>query len=537
MTDWPPDYMQVFSRRMTLLNKVKEDPSLSNSLMVYYKDNPIDWINDWCVTFDPRIEPPAPRLMPFILFDRQVEFVEFLQSCLEDKEGGLVEKARDIGASWLCCAFSVWLWLYYDGTAIGWGSRKEEYVDKRGDPKAIFTKIRQIIQYLPVWMLPEGFNSRLHDSHMKILNPANEASITGEAGDNIGRGGRTTIYFKDESAHYERPDSIEAALGDNTNVQIDISSVHGSANVFYRRRMAGEVWAPGNEMTVGKTRVFIFDWSDHPNKTQEWYDLRRKKAADEGLLHLFKQEVDRDYSGSTDGIIIPQEWVKAAVDAHIKLGINIEGLKAAGQDIADEGGDKNALVGRHGILCNYADHWGGEAGASAQRTIPACKEMGITELYYDCIGVGVAFKTEINHMKKDANFPKRLMIFPWNAGAKVQDPEERVIRGDRESALNKDEYKNLKAQSWFRTRARFYKTYQAVIHGKMYPHDELISIDSQLPKLHELTLELSQAVRKNSGDGKTMVDKKPAGAISPNLADAFIQCYNPVRVLSILDVL
>jgi hypothetical protein len=60
------------------------------------------------------------------------------------------------------------------------------------------------------------------------------STATGEAGDNIGRGGRTLGYFKDESAHYEHRDLIEAALGDNTNVQIDISSVNGLGNVFHR---------------------------------------------------------------------------------------------------------------------------------------------------------------------------------------------------------------------------------------------------------------------------------------------------------------
>lgn len=94
------------------------------------------------------------------------------------------------------------------------------------------------------------------------------------------------VYFKDESAHYERAERIEAALGDNTDVQIDISSVRGSASVFYRRRMAGEVWQPDKIMPKGKTRVFVFDWRDHPGKPQAWYDLRRTRAETEGLLHI-----------------------------------------------------------------------------------------------------------------------------------------------------------------------------------------------------------------------------------------------------------
>ena len=101
-------------------------------------------------------------------------------------------------------------------------------VDKRGDPKSIFDKIRMNLYNLPVWMLPLGFDKRIHDAHMKLLNPSNNSSIVGELGDNIGRSGRTTWYVKDEAAHYEHPEAIEAALGDNTNVQIDILSVNGA---------------------------------------------------------------------------------------------------------------------------------------------------------------------------------------------------------------------------------------------------------------------------------------------------------------------
>jgi phage terminase large subunit len=533
---WPVDTQAELISRIRLMHKLEADPFLRNRVMRHYRENPVDWINDWCVTYDPRRKAPEVKIIPFVLFKRQREFIEFLYACLSDKQSGLCEKARDIGASWLCCAFTVWLWLFHEGANIGWGSRKEEYVDKKGDPKAIFPKIRMILQYLPVWMLPTDFNLVRDTPYMRVIGP-HGSTITGEAGDNIGRGGRTTLFFKDESAHYEHPELIEAALGDNTDVQIDISSVNGSANVFYRRRMAGELWTPEYCPPPGITRVFTFDWRDHPGKTQAWYDLRRKKAENEGLLHIFAQEVDRDYTGSQEGIIIPNLWARAAVDAHIRLGFAAEGQKVAAQDVADGGGDKNALVIRHGVVAVFGDHWGGDAGEAAQRAIPLCNERGVTELYYDSIGVGTGFRVEASNMEQKASWNTSLKVIPWNAGAAPLDPEERVIPGDDGSPTNKDQYKNLKAQGWFRVRARFYRTYRAVVHGEQFDPAELISISSEMPLREQLILELSQAVRKNNQEGKTVVDKKPDGAVSPNLADAFIACYNPTRELSILDVL
>lgn len=534
---FPPDYSLEYQRRINLIRLMKNDAVKREALMQHYKLSPKDFINDFCITYNPRNQAPLIRTMPFMLFRRQEEFIDYLSECLKDRESGLVEKARDIGATWLCCAFSVWLWLFSDGAAVGWGSRKEMLVDRLGDPDSIFEKMRMIIRMLPPFMLPIGFDMKKHAGSMKIINPERGNTITGESGDNIGRGGRSTLFFKDESAHYERPELIESALGDNTDVQIDISSVHGTANVFYRRRMAGVVWKPGMKIPKGKTRVFIFDWRDHPGKTQEWYDMRREKSANEGLLHLFAQEVDRDYTSSIEGVIIPAKWVKAAIDAHIKLKFEASGEKCAGQDVADEGGDKHALAWRHGVVLQDGQHWGdGDGGDAARRTLPVCAENGIKEVYYDAVGCGASFKTETNRLSKLNQLPAGLRIQPWFAGAKPLQPDENIVLGDTDTPLNKDYFANLKIQSWWRLRTRFEKTYKSVTQGAVYDPDELISLPSTLENLHIIERELSQAVYKHNTAGKLLVDKQPEGTLSPNLADAIVICYNPTRQISILDV-
>ncbi len=265
---WPPDYVSVLVWRRAQLAKFELNPKLAASALAYYRTRPKEFILHWCDTFDPRnAGTDRPARMPLILFPRQADFVDFIFDCLRRDGPGLVEKSRDMGATWVAVAISVWLWLFWTGAAIGWGSRKEEYVDKLGDPKSIFEKIRMLIRGLPEMFLPRGFDAARHMTYMRVVNPANNATITGEAGDNIGRGGRSLIYFKDESAHYERPEKIEAALSDNTNVQIDISSVNGTGNVFHRRREAGIDWTPDTVVPSNKTAVLVLDWRDHPAKT------------------------------------------------------------------------------------------------------------------------------------------------------------------------------------------------------------------------------------------------------------------------------
>lgn len=528
---WPPDYTQEFMRRHELLNKIKGNAVYINGAREYYRENPVEFINDWCLTYDPRnVGTEKPTTLPFCLFPRQEVLVEFLLGCINDQESGLVEKCRDMGASWLCCAISVHLWLFFEGSAVGWGSRKQEFVDQIGDMKAIFPKIRFIIDHLPSFFWPVGFDPTKHMPFMKIVNPETGSTITGESGDNIGRGGRTTLYFKDESAHYARPELIEAALGDNTNVQIDISSVNGVGNVFYRRRMSGEEWEPGKEMPKNTTRVFVMDWRDHPHKTQEWYDGRRHKAELEGMMHAFAQEVDRDYAAAVTGTIIKGKWIKACIDAHIKLGFADDGELVSALDIADDGEDKNAWGYRKGIVIKHVESWGDcDTTVTAQRAVGNCTKYSVYDMQYDAIGVGAGVKGETNRLKTQSQVSKNMSFTPWKASAKAIDPKKRVNERDNESPTNEDYYENLKAQAYGRLGTACYKTYRAVEFGDEYPIDELISFDSKMENRHELEKELCQPRWKKTNQGKLLVDKKPPGTKSPNLADCVVMMYTPIK--------
>lgn len=528
--EWPPQYLGVWQWRQQQITRIRANPELLIGAEEYYRTHPVEFINHWLDTYDPRnAGRSTPAKMPFIMFERQAELIDFMMACLRAEENGLMEKARDMGATWVCCAFSVWLWRFWPGSAVGWGSRKEQLVDKIGDPDSIFEKLRMLIRAMPPEFRPAGFNEKEHMTYMRIVNPETGATITGEAGDNIGRGGRKLIYFKDESAHYERPEKIEAALADNTRVQMDISSVNGLGNVFHRRREAGREWT-GGEAHVGVTNVFVMDWRDHPAKTDEWYRARRAKAEADGLLHIFAQEVDRNYAAAVDGVIIPADWVTSAIDAHVKLGLpEPTGKRIAGLDVADEGGDMSALGARTGYLLEMVDCWGeGDTGTTTRRAVTDLQGRPV-EVQYDSVGVGAGVKSEANRLASEGKVPKGMDFIPWSAGAGVQQPDKHIVPGDRETPLNKDHYANLKAQAWWQLRLRFERTHRAVHEGVKYDPDELISLPGDLPQLRKLQKELSQATAsRTSSSLKLIVDKTPEGTRSPNMADAVVMAFWPI---------
>ena len=542
-TSWPPDYRAVYAWRIMTLQQLRDDPAMLASAKAYYAQpsKTAEFIMHWMDTYNPRKS--GQKWMPFVLFSKQADFITFLEELDHDGENGLVEKCRDIGATWLMCAYSVKKWIFEKDDATGWGSRKQELVDKLGDPDSIFEKMRLLIKRLPDIWLPDGFRVRDHATFMKLINPENGSTVTGESGDNIGRGGRKKRYVKDESAHYPRPELIEAALGDNTDIQIDISSVNGLGNVFHRRREAGVDWHPGTPVPAGMVRVFVFDWRDHPEKTQAWYDQRKAKAEREGMQHVFAQEVDRNYSAAVQNTIIPYEWLQACVDAHLKvpyLRVPPPNVWMAGLDVADEGVDRNAQALRQWIILRSVEEWGErDPGATARRSIHSLRQHRGIKVQYDSIGIGSNVKSEFNRICDEGVYEidglkykfSRLdaAYIAWNAGAAVVNPHEHIIPDDPESLTNRDFFANFKAQAWWSFRARCYKTFKAVTEGAVYPADDLVSLDSAGlgADLHPLLKELAQPVSKPSAGLKTMIDKAPPGTKSPNKADATIMAFFP----------
>ncbi len=530
MPAWPPNYGDIFKQRINRIDEIRLH-GFSENAYAYYSKNIIDFIEHWTVTYDPRNSidgNPNPTLMPFILFPRQRELVKFIISCVESQKNGLVEKSRDMGATWLCCAISVWLWLFKSGVSIGWGSRKQLLVDRLGDPDSIFEKIRIIIGHLPNFLRPPYFSEDKHLSFMRCLNPANDSTITGEAGDNIGRGGRKLIYFKDESAHYLHADKIDAALSDNTNVQLDISSVNGTGNIFHAKRNGGRV------------KVFVLDWRDHPLKDDNWYDERKKDAEAKGLLHLFAQEVDRDYSAAVEDVFIPAHYVKAAIDAHKKIPFEASGTIRLGFDPHDTGSDKHAVVVMHGNVVLFARHWSeGECDDATFKTFEYAKDYNVETFVYDSIGIGAAVKSTakniLNYAKESkdeeiSSWGRSIEVIGWNAGLKKFPSSHQLYKGGKK---NFDLFCNAKAHAWWGLRDRFIATYRAINGQKIDDESQFISLPSEMPYLDDLITEISQPKQAYDAVGRVKVESKDElkkrGIRSHNLADALVLATCPIK--------
>lgn len=517
-----PDYSEVLRARLDRLVKLRADPMLLAATKAWYADNPADFINDWGMTVDPRNAAKGlATLMPFVLFPKQRELIEWIMSGWRSGQGGQLEKSRDMGASWLAMGLACTLCIFRRGVAVGFGSRKEDLVDNAGDPDTLFYKGREFMRYLP----PEyrsGWEERKHSAHMKLLFPMTGSSITGEAGDNIGRGGRKSMFFVDEAAYLERPKLIDASLSANTDCRIDMSSVNGMANSFAERRHR-----PG-------ARVFTFHYRYDPRKDDEWKagKLEGPNALDPVI---WASEYEINYTASVEGIIIPSEWVAAAIDAHVKLKIEVTGAKRGALDVADTGADKNAFGHGQGVLVRDVISWRGSADYdifhTVERAFLLCDTNGLPGFLYDADGLGAGVRGDARKVN-EARKSGQKIVEPYRGSGGVFEPERIVPRTDRKA---KDFYENYKAQAWWETREKFRVTHRAVVHGEPFNPSNIISLSSGITELDRLRLELSQPTWVPSKTGKWMVDKTPEGAMSPNLADCVIMIHAPRRGAMVID--
>jgi len=464
------------------------------------------FIKNWAWTYDPRnTQRGLPTTVPFEPFPRQLEYIQWLTERENNQESGIVEKSRDMGLTWLCVIYAVHKLIFGD-CKITFGSRVKPLVDTLDQPDSIMEKGRIMLRTMPKWMSPP-IRSKL----FLIMNTNNDNSITGEGGDNMGRGGRSTIYFLDEFAFVERSHRVESAVSQNSNVCIYISTPNGNNNVFAKK-------------VKNKSHpVFRFHWEQDPRKDKDWYKQQCEKL--DPLV--VAREIDIDYDESAENKVIEAKWIRAAFEVQLDLPFYASMYPrqknpnlVAGLDIADEGADSNVFFARNGSTVFYGEAWRhSNTNQTAFKTKMRCDELDISSLYYDCVGVGAGVGGDLKSVQT------QFSIVGINGGSSPSD-QTWTRFGDKKG---KEIFMNRRAEMWWLLRRRFEKTYEHHNHIRHHPHNELISlapIKQNFPAIaDELEDQLGWMTYFFNGEsGKLQILSKKNMLKSPDHADALLYC-------------
>lgn len=245
----------------------------------------------WMQTFGYVSSPKTSdmKVMPMILFPFQKRLIEEMIRSIEFGTDFLIEKSREMGVSWVAIYVFVWYWLFVPESNFLIGSYKEKLVIENS-PDSIIGKAKYIIKDQPKWILPRGFNPKLHMLADKLINPMINSYITGDTmNPNFGRGARKTAIFFDELGFWDYAKAAWESCGETTKCRIGNSTPSGYN--YYKYLIDSGL----NKITL--------HWREHPLKDDLWYEYKKATNTTDAVA----REIDISYDASKTGVIY-HEW-------------------------------------------------------------------------------------------------------------------------------------------------------------------------------------------------------------------------------------
>jgi len=312
--------------------------------------------------------------------------------------------------------------------------------------------------------------------------------------------------------------------------------------IFNPRLVTDFVWQYFVVNTPAKCNLRKINYQENPFLEQEYIqDVIEplKTSSPEDYAHHFLGEPLAD----DESAIIKRSWLMAAIDAHIKLGIEPRGAKILGFDVADGSDNPNdkhdecALVEIHGSVITWCDVWRAKSDEmleSSTRAWNVARERGNTLIIYDSIGVGAACGNHFNNLNAQNRGIHKIAHQKFPAGGAPLRPSQQY---GNTGIKNRDYFANIKAQSTYNLATRFMNTYNAVTKGHKYSDADMLFLSSDMPNLERLIDELSIQKKMYDAAGRIMVEPKKdlikRGIKSPNLNDAAVMACSPIRPMSI----
>ncbi len=193
---------------------------------------------------------------PFVTWPVQDELVALIDHKIatggRDGLGGdlVIDKSRDMGASWICLAVFHHWWQFRAGCDFLELSRIEDLVDKRDDHKSLFWKHDYLIKMQPTWLLPGIDRRPMHLGNTTLGSTIDGQSTTPHSS----RGDRRKAVLLDEFAAVQHGEAMLRASADVSPVRIFNSTPEGAGTAYTRLRFCGTI------------DVFVLPWWRHPEK-------------------------------------------------------------------------------------------------------------------------------------------------------------------------------------------------------------------------------------------------------------------------------
>jgi hypothetical protein len=216
--------------------------------------------------FEPRAK---VKQKPFCLWPHQEPIIKAIDEGVteametEQPVAITVKKSRAQGGTYAYLAVTIQRVLKESGFTVGLVTRNEQLVDSRVDDSAVMFKVAWMLDNLPVWMLPEGYERNTTEHVIRLPNGSGWSgySATGD----VARGGRTSAFFFDEPGSEEfvagnRDYKMLSSVSHVSNFVALVSTFGVDSGVFYESASDPE-----------NPRVYTLSWKDNPDHSKNAY--------------------------------------------------------------------------------------------------------------------------------------------------------------------------------------------------------------------------------------------------------------------------
>ena len=180
----------------------------------------------------------------------------------------VVDKSRAQGATWMYLTVILRRWLKDSMFSAGLVTRTEDLVDSAKDQDTLMWKVIWSLDQLPEWMKPIGYEESKHRNltEHSLINPEMLSTIVGySASQDVGRGGRKTVFGMDELASFRPGDDVQVMNSTQhvTNCRLLVSTFKGDSGIYYES-------ATGDNNAI----KCVLDWKDNPTQNRLLYLFR-----------------------------------------------------------------------------------------------------------------------------------------------------------------------------------------------------------------------------------------------------------------------
>ncbi len=331
MTAIPMDLKANLLYRQSLHQKLTRDEGLQRTYMSLCVAKPQIAFKTLLWTFQPKREQSLHKHIPFNTWPVQDECIDVLTRGIRLGGDLLVDKSREMGATWLILGCFFIDWLLVPDTTLLIISRKEEYVwqghkgGRGGNKSTLFWKVFYMYHALPAWIKPKC--PEISERHFG--NIQNGATIDGESTNaDVGAGGRFQAAMCDEFARVKYADAatIAETLSDTTQCRIFNSTPTSRGHPFGQIRFSGKV------------PVITLPWWRHPWKIRGYYESPALNTIIIHDLQFYRDKWPGIFDNITEGESFKfSEFENATLFTHSDT-TNIENLSlvADGNDPANE---------------------------------------------------------------------------------------------------------------------------------------------------------------------------------------------------------